>query len=481
MQTKPDLIIRKATVIDGTGVDRYVADLAISDDRITAIGNLDQEKGANEVNASGKVIAPGFIDAHCHDDLAVLDMPLLEPKVSQGVTTVINGNCGVSIAPVVLNRPEPLPPITLLVVPGARTFSCFKDYFSALDNEPPAVNSAILCGHATLRQAAMDDVTQPATSKEVSEMCALLDTAMRDGALGMSTGLYYPGASAAPTDEVVAIGQCLAEHSGLYVTHMRDEADDIEDSLHETFQIGRETGVPVIVSHHKCVGTRNHGRSVATLGLIEAARKNQEVGLDVYPYVASSTVLQPERVASSAKVLITWSDPMPSAAGRDLDDIARELNCSAIDAANQLMPGGAVYFAMDETDVRRILSYEHTMIGSDGIVTDKHPHPRAWGTFPRVLGHYARDEQLFSLEEAVRKMTSLPATRFDLQDRGVLREGAFADLVLFDEASVIDTATFENPSQAAAGIEKVYTNGRCVWSDGCSTGARPGRALRAVT
>jgi N-acyl-D-amino-acid deacylase len=291
----------------------------------------------------------------------------------------------------------------------------------------------------------------------------------------MSTGLYYPGASAAPTEEVVAIGQCLAKHDGLYVTHMRDEADGVEDSLHETFLIGRKTGVPVIVSHHKCVGTKNHGRAAATL---EAARQHQDVGLDVYPYIASSTVLQPDRVASSAKVLITWSETMPSAAGRELSDIADELNCSLFEAANQLMPGGAVYFAMDEADVQRILSYEHTMVGSDGIVTDTHPHPRAWGTFPRVLGHYSRDKKLFSLEEAVRKMTSLPASRFNLENRGVLREGAFADLVIFDEATVIDTATFDNPAQPAAGIEKVYTNGRCVWADGTCTGARPGMALR---
>ena len=478
MQTKPDLIIRNATIIDGTGADRVVADLAVTDDRITAIGSLAQVVGSVEVDASGKILAPGFIDAHCHDDLAVLDMPNLEPKVSQGVTTVINGNCGVSIAPVLPNRPEPLPPITLIVSSGARSFTRFGDYFHALSEEPPAVNSAILCGHATLRHAVMQDVTQPATANEVEEMCALLDTAMSDGALGMSTGLYYPGASAAPTEEVVAIGQCLAKHDGLYVTHMRDEADGVEDSLHETFLIGRKTGVPVIVSHHKCVGTKNHGRAAATLGLIEAARQHQDVGLDVYPYIASSTVLQPDRVASSAKVLITWSETMPSAAGRELSDIADELNCSLFEAANQLMPGGAVYFAMDEADVQRILSYEHTMVGSDGIVTDKHPHPRAWGTFPRVLGHYSRDKKLFSLEEAVRKMTSLPASRFNLENRGVLREGAFADLVIFDEATVIDTATFDNPAQPAAGIEKVYTNGRCVWADGTCTGARPGMALR---
>ncbi len=472
-----DLIFRNATIVDGTGADRYCADLALEDGRITAIGQLNGEGANVEVEAHGKILSPGFIDAHCHDDAALFDMPLLEPKTSQGVTTVINGNCGVSVAPVLPNRPEPLAPISLIVRDGARTFRRFSDYFSALRDEPPAVNSAILCGHATLRHAVMNDVTQPASSSEIRQMCELLDAALTDGALGLSTGLYYPGASAAPTEEVVAVGNSLAKHNGLYVTHMRNEAEGVEASLHETFRIGRETGVPVIVSHHKCVGTANHGRSVETLKLIEAARATQDVGLDVYPYVASSTVLQPERVAQSAKVLVTWSGAMPEAAGRELGEIARELGCTPTEAAHQLLPGGAVYFAMDEADVQRILRYEHTMVGSDGIVTDEHPHPRAWGTFPRVLGHYARDENLFSLEEAVRKMTSLPAARFKLQDRGVLKEGACADLVLFDEQTVIDTATFENPAQPAAGIEQVYTNGHCVWRDGRATGARPGVVL----
>jgi len=234
----------------------------------------------------------------------------------------------------------------------------------------------------------------------------------------------------------------------------------------------------VIVSHHKCMGTSNHGRSVETLALIDHARRDQTVWLDAYPYVATSTFLQPSRVKESARVLITRSETMPEAAGRDLADLAREFGCAAEEAAERLVPAGAIYFQMDEADVTRILAYEHTMIGSDGIVLEPHPHPRAWGTFPRVLGRYARDLGVFSLEEAVRKMTSLTAGRFGLEGRGVLREGGHADLVLFDPQTVRDIADFEHPARPAAGIHQVWTNGRCVWRDGGPTGARPGRALR---
>jgi len=212
--------------------------------------------------------------------------------------------------------------------------------------------------------------------------------------------------------------------------------------------------------------------------LIDQARKDQAVGLDVYPYVAGSTVLDPSRFMGASKVLVTWSVTHPEHAGRDLDEIAAEMNCTVLEAAEQLQPAGAIYFMMDEADVRRILAYPHSMIGSDGLPHDEHPHPRLWGTFPRVLGHYARDVGLFSLEEAVRKMTSLTARQFGLKDRGVIREGAFADLVLFDAGTVIDAATFHDPKQPATGIDTVMVNGRLVLRGGQHTGARPGRAVR---
>lgn len=473
-----DILIRNACLIDGTGRPRKTGDLAIKGERISAIGELDGVTASRVIDADGLALSPGFIDSHCHDDRAILDMPLLEPKVSQGVTTVINGNCGVSIAPVLPDRPVAPPPLNQFTDKGHRNFLDFDAYFAALEETPPAVNAACLCGHSNLRHAVMDNLNRPATSAEIAQMCKLLERALDAGAIGLSTGLYYPPATAAPTDEIIEISKILATHGGLYVTHMRNEEDNVIQSLEETFRIGRDAGVPVVVSHHKCVSQPNHGKSKITLSMIDKTRKQQSVSLDAYPYAASSTILQPERVAKCARVMITWSDAMPEASGRDLSDIAREMGCSDEEAARRLVPGGAVYFQMSEEDVQRILSYPETMIGSDGIVQDKHPHPRAWGTFPRVLGHYARDKSLFSIETAVHKMTGLTAKTFGLKHRGELKTGNFADLVLFDPETIIDVADFANPCQAAAGIEQVYANGTCTWMNGEPTGARPGQALR---
>ncbi|MBM3542251.1 MAG: amidohydrolase family protein, partial [Alphaproteobacteria bacterium] len=231
-------------------------------------------------------------------------------------------------------------------------------------------------------------------------------------------------------------------------------------------------------SHHKTAGAPNFGRSRETLPRIEEAAKRQKVGLDVYPYPASSTVLSADMIPRSKKILVAWSKTRPEFAGQDLKDVAKALGCSQEEAIDRLLPAGGIYFAMDEEDVRRIMAFPQSMIGSDGLPNDEHPHPRLWGTFPRVLGHYVRELGLFGLETAVHKMTGLSAHRFGLKDRGVVRAGAFADLVLFDPVAVIDRATFEKPVQAAAGIELVMVNGRVAWKDGRATGARAGRALR---
>jgi N-acyl-D-amino-acid deacylase len=236
--------------------------------------------------------------------------------------------------------------------------------------------------------------------------------------------------------------------------------------------------VPVVISHHKCAGQANFGRMRETLPCIERARRAQPVGLDAYPYIAGSTTLDSGRSLDAKRILVTWSEPHPEAQGRDLDEIAAEMGLTRDAAVAALLPAGGIFFMMDEEDVRKVLAYPHTMIGSDGLPHDAHPHPRLWGTFPRVLGHYAREVGLFSLEEAVRKMTSLTARQFGLKDRGVLREGAYADLVLFDPDTVRDRATFDDPKQPAAGIEAVWVNGRAVWEGGTHTGTRPGRALR---
>jgi N-acyl-D-amino-acid deacylase len=259
---------------------------------------------------------------------------------------------------------------------------------------------------------------------------------------------------------------------------MRDEGEGVADSLRETFTIGAEAEIPVVISHHKCSGAPNHGRSLETLALIDKARKVQALGLDAYPYTAGSTVLSAYRNFEAKKVLITWSEPMPEYAGRELSEIAKELGMSEKEAVEALNPGGGIFFMMDEEDVQRILAFPQTMIGSDGLPSDTHPHPRLWGTFPRVLGHYVREVKLFSLEEAVRKMTSLPAACFGLKERGILKPGNYADLVIFDPDTIVDSATFDDPVRPAQGIEQVMVNGRVVWKDGEHTGDRPGRALR---
>lgn len=476
-EIRVDLIIRNALLYDGLGNAPVSGDLAISDDRIVAVGDCRNCVTGREIDAHGLALAPGFIDVHTHDDRVLRTNPLMTNKISQGVTTVVAGNCGVSLAPLTIDR-RPPPPLDLIGEEPSDYFADFGAYLDTLDREPPAVNALCQVGHSSLRAGAMNDLERPASASEIRTMRDRLERALDAGAIGLSTGLFYPPANAAPTSEVIELAKALREYGGLHTTHMRDETDHVTDSLEESFTIGREAGVPVIISHHKCAGTANHGRSRETLALIDAARAHQPLGLDVYPYIAGSTMLDPRRMMGASKVVVTWSRPYPECAGRDLAEIAADWNTTVEEAADRLRPAGAIYFMMAEGDVQRIMSYPHSMIGSDGLPHDEHPHPRLWGTFPRVLGHYVREIGLFPLEEAIRKMTGLSATQFGLKDRGVLRVGAYADLVLFDPASVIDRATFEQPKQPAAGIEQVYVNGRCVWLNGEHTGERPGRALR---
>ena len=474
---RADLIIRHARVIDGSGGPSFDGDVAIVDERIVAVGDLANVKASRIIDAAGAALAPGFVDVHTHDDRALLADPAMAPKVSQGVTTVVTGNCGASLAPLASDR-RPPPPLNLLSREAEGFFAGFADYLGALDRDPAAVNAVCLVGHTTLRVGAMANLSAPASAAERALMRERLEAALDAGAAGMSTGLYYAPAIAAPTEEVIELAGALAAAGAVHTTHMRDESDAVANSLEETFRIGREAAVPVVISHHKCAGLRNHGRSEETLGLIDAARAGQTVGLDVYPYTAASTVLEPRRLGEASRITVTWSEPRPDLAGRDLDVIAAEMECDREAAAERIAPAGAVYFMMDEGDVRRIMAYPHTMIGSDGLPHDSHPHPRLWGTFPRVLGRYARELGLFSLEEAVRRMTSLAAAHFGLTERGAIRPGAFADLVLFDPERVIDRATFEEPEQPAEGIELVLVNGRPVWRDGAPTGDRPGKTLR---
>ncbi|MDP6390402.1 MAG: D-aminoacylase [Alphaproteobacteria bacterium] len=471
-----DLVIRNGTVIDGTGGAGTAGDIGVVDDRITAVGDLGAAKGGVEIDAAGKVVAPGFIDVHTHDDHALLVKPDMAYKTSQGVTTVVAGNCGISLAPLAFVGDRPPPPLDLLG--DGFKFPRMADFVAAIEAAPAAVNATLLCGHTTLRVGAMDALDRAATDDEIDVMRDNLAEALEAGAVGMSTGLAYAPAQAAPTEEVVRLAELLGPAGAVYTTHLRNEGAEIEAAMEEAFHIGRSSGAPVVLSHHKVSGRSNFGKTVETLKIVDRARAKQAVDLDVYPYHASSTVLQASRVGDSERVLVTWSEVMPEAAGRDLAEIADEMGCSRLDAAERLQPAGAIYFMMDEDDVRRVITYPHSMIASDGLPHDVHPHPRLWGTFPRVLGHYSRELGLLPLEDAVHRMTGRPARVFGLAGRGEIRAGNFADLVVFDPETVIDRADFEHPTEHATGIEAVFVNGRAVWREGAATGARPGHALK---
>jgi len=479
MALRCDTIFRDATVFDGTGGPRFVADVAVTGDRITAVGDLGAASADREVVATGRALAPGFIDAHTHDDRAVLCGPECTLcKISQGVTTCVVGNCGISLSPGRMAS-RPIPPLELLGDEQWWTFESFGDYAHALKARGSEVNTYALIGHMTLRVEAMrNDVHRPATDAETARMHTRLKQALAEGASGFSTGLWYGPNSAAPTEEVIAIAEALRPTGGIYVTHMRDEADRVCASIEETCKIGARAKVPVVISHHKCSMPENYGRSVQTLALIEAAASMQSVAFDMYPYPAGSTVLMPDRLREDTRVLVSWSVPHPELAGRDLSEIARDWNCDIRDAAQRLLPAGAITFQMDEDDVRRIMAHPLAMIGSDGLPHDAFPHPRLWGTFPRVLGYYSRGLGLFDLETAVHKMTGRPAEVYGIEDRGAIRVGAYADLVLFDPATVIDRATFEQPTLPSVGIEEVWANGVPTYRAGeGATGESPGRLV----
>ncbi len=470
-----DLVLRNASILDGSGKPRYDGDIAVTGERIAALGDLGPARGRDEIDLHGLAVAPGFIDVHTHDDRALLSSPAMLPKLTQGVTTVVTGNCGISLAP--LSKAHAVPPLDLVAEAGGARYARFADYIAALRTAGIAVNALPLVGHTTLRAEVMQDLQRPANEAEIAAMREHVDVAMRAGAWGLSTGTFYPPAREAPTAEIVAVGEPLKRYGGVFATHMRNEAEKVMDSLDETFLIGRELGVRVIISHHKLAGLCNHGRSVQTLARIAQAMESQPVGLDCYPYNASSTMLHPDLIDRASSVLVAWSTPHPEFAGQELAAVAEQMGCDAKTAAIRLAPAGAIYFIMDEADVRRILAFPPTMIGSDGLPHDAHPHPRLWGAFPRVLGHYCRETSLFALEQAVHKMSGLPAGQFGLQQRGLLAPDHYADLVVFDPDTVIDSASFAQPATPAAGIRRVYVNGQLALDE---QGARPVRAGRVL-
>lgn len=473
-----NIVLKGGRVIDGGGAPAYAADVAIKGDTIIAVGPDLRINGARIIDVSGLVVAPGFIDVHTHDDLVCITQPDMTPKISQGVTTVITGNCGISAA-LLRFRDNVDEPFNLL---GARedfAYDTFADYRRAIEAAEPRINVAALVGHSTLRVLCLDDIDRPASAAEREAMDALLRESLAQGALGLSSGVFYAPAWAADVEELQALAKTVAEAGGVYTAHIRDEREGIIEALREAFAVAAPSGAPLILSHHKCAGLRNWGRAAETLGLIDEARQTQPVHLDCYPYTAGSTIIRPDLADGEVEILVNWSEPHPEMAGRTLAAIAADWNLTQPQAAERLMPGGASYFQMAEADMRAILSHPCCMVGSDGLPHDKRPHPRLWGAFPRVLGHYARDQKLLSLEAAVHKMTGLAADTFGLTGRGRVAVGLKADITVFNADTIIDEATYETPTRQAKGIEYVVVNGRLSWSRGAPVGARAGRFLRS--
>ena len=473
---KCDTLIRNANVLDGSGVASEVLDVAIDHGRICAIGPNLCYRTAALVEAEGLTLAPGFIDVHTHDDTSVIRTPAMLPKLSQGVTTVIVGNCGISASPVRM-RGELPDPMNLLGSAQDFRYPTFASYIAAIERAQPAINVAALIGHTALRNNHMDRLDRAATEAEVAAMRAQFREALDGGAIGLSTGLAYLSANSASTEEVLALAELLASAGAVYTTHMRTEGDAILDALNEAFEIGRLSHVPVVISHLKCAGVANWGRSEEVLQALERARGTQDAGCDCYPYAAGSSTLDLRQVDERVKITITWSTSHPEAAGQTLAQIAEMWGMPQLEAARRLQPAGAIYHSISEQDMRRILSHPATMIGSDGLPNDPRPHPRLWGTFPRVLGRYCREEKLFSLPEAIQKMTGMPAQRFRLADRGLIRQNYWADLVLFDPDTIRDTATFKDSVRSSEGIAQVWVNGVLSYTAQGATGHRAGRFL----
>lgn len=495
-----DVLIVGGRVVDGTGAPWFLADVGIRGDRIAAIGQLRDAPAATRIDARGLVVAPGFIDPHVHARERLFDLPDAEGYLLQGLTTVVDGNDGSS--------PLPIAP-----------------WFEKVQAATVSPNVALFVGHGTVREAVMGTANRKATPAELAKMRELVAEAMRQGALGLSTGLAYVPGTYAPTDEIVALAEAVREHGGIYISHMRDEGGGVLDSVRETIAIGERARIPVQISHHKVGGRKQFGQSVQSLALIAAARqRGVDVTFDQYPYTASHTGLSlifprwaladdklNERLASAgqrreirtgmlafiderfgddpSRIQLARCAHDPSLAGKTIADLLKAAGQPLTQSATadmvielQLKGGcSAIFHSYDEPDVERFLQSPFGMIGSDGSLTrpgDGSPHPRAYGTYPRVLGRYVRERKVLTLEEAVRKMTSFPATRLGFADRGVLRPGLAADVTVFDAAAIADRSTYADPHHYSVGVRAVVVNGQVTVADGRHTGARAGRVLR---
>ena len=524
---RPDLVLRRATVFDGTGRPGMEADVAILGDRIQAVGRIVQS-GAVEMDLAGKALAPGFIDIHTHADLPILANPRVENRILQGITLEVGGQCGGSPGPWSQGEARATAERYRETYGVEVDFHDLGGFFRALERTPPAVNAACMVGQGTVRGTVVGNENRPATPEEMARMKALVREAMSQGAVGLSSGLEYTPSGFATREELVELAIVLRGSGYPYASHMRNEDDGVLAAVEEALHIGRLAGVPVQISHLKAQGERNWWKASVILDLLEEVRDNGlDVHYDRYPYVAYSTGLSnlfpnwarsggtgaflgrledPEhRPALEAycreKVaqLGSWNSVQISSIGsgkngwlrgRRLGDGAREAGEEPFEMALRLLREengsvGMIGFGMSEENTARVLTHPLGMICSDGSVfapsgplSGGSPHPRSYGTFPRVLGHYVREERIMPLETAIHKMTGLPARKIQVEDRGVVRPGAFADLVAFDPSTVRDTATFTDPHRYPEGIELVVVNGAVTVREGAMTGTLAGRPVR---
>lgn len=521
-----DLVVRGGRIADGTGNPWFQADVAIDRGRVAAIGELSTVAAHTVIDAHGKVLAPGFIDAHSHSDLRLFAEPTLDAKLRQGVTTEIIGQDGLSVAPLSDSSRQVWPERLRALLGGVEfdwPWRTVHEFLTAVDDARPAVNAAFLVPHGAVRSAAMGFDARAPERTELRDMQRLVEQALADGAVGVSTGLIYPPCRYADTEELIDLCRPAAGSGAPFVTHVRDEGERLEQAMEETLRVAREAGVPAHVSHLKAIGTRNHAKLPRVLAMFDAARADLEVTFDQYPYTAGSTFLSallPPRLTaeSTERMLQLLADPavrdevareleLPGEGtdliyscgwdsvriggvhtagnrwceGKTLPEVAAERGLAPADALFDLLieeeaHATMVHFWGTEEVVASAIGHPLGMIGSDGIFGGK-PHPRLYGTFPRVLGPWVRSGSL-RLEEAVRRMTSAPARRFGLTGRGIVTEDAVADLVVFDAQRVGDTATYDHPDSSPVGIEQVIVNGVLTLDDGRLTGARAGRALR---
>jgi N-acyl-D-amino-acid deacylase len=483
-----DLVIRGGAIIDGTGAPRFQAAVAVLDGRIAAVGAA-EGPARQVIDATGRVVAPGFIDVHAHDDAAVLTTPM-DFKLMQGVTTDIVGNCGAGVAPALPGGSRGLPGVEMVLgsLPPA-TWDTFGEYMDTVDRAELALNVGCFVPHGIVRARHLGMDRRAPSEGELAAMRADVDEGMAAGALGLSTGLIYIPGTFAETAEVIALTEVSARHGGIYMSHIRDESERLLEAVDEAIKIGGEAGCPVEISHHKASARSVWGKTADSIAMIEKARESgTDVTFDVYPYTAGSTILSAARGVSREiepdSIIVASVNEHREYEGKTLEEIGAALG---IDDPREIInrvlsdePAAvAVFFSMDEDDVRRVMAHPLCMIGSDGIPSPTgKPHPRLYGTFPRVLGTYVREEKLFTLEEGVRKMTSLPAQRMNLPGRGEIREGFAADLVIFDPDRIADRATYQDPRQYPDGIDYVIVNGEVAAEKGRQTESRAGRLLR---